>query len=127
MIFDGRFKYVHAEKFRPMLYDLQEDPNELTDLGADPAYADVCSRLHESLFEWARKPRQRSTVADGTIESVNVQDKIVETGILIGFWDEDELEHALRHELGPRMSNANPLVAPTLNRLLRRKSKVDKT
>jgi len=95
MIFDGRYKYVHAEKFRPMLFDLQEDPNELTDLGGDPAYTDECARLHEALFEWARKPRQRSTVADGTIESVNVQDKIVETGILIGFWDEAELEHAL--------------------------------
>lgn len=125
MVFDGRYKYIHAEHFRPMLYDLQEDPNELSDLGADPAYSDVRARLHEALFEWARKPRQRSTIADGTIEATNIQDKIVEAGILIGFWDEAELEHALRHEMGPRMSNANPLVGPTLNTLLRRTPKKD--
>ncbi len=126
MVFDGRYKYIHAERFRPMLYDLEEDPNELNDLGADPAYHDVCERLHEALFEWARKPRQRSTISDGIIESTNVQDKIIETGILIGFWDEVELEQAITNELGPRMSNANPLVATTLNTLLRRTPKDDK-
>jgi len=62
-VFDGRYKYVHAEHFPPMLFDLQEDPKELRDLGADPAYKDVCVQLHEALFEWARKPRQRSTIA----------------------------------------------------------------
>jgi arylsulfatase A-like enzyme len=126
MVFDGRYKYIHAERYRPMLFDLQEDPNELIDLGDDSAHADVCARLHETLFEWARKPRQRSTVSDGLIESTNVQDKIVESGILIGFWDEAELEHALRNEFGPRMSNTNPLVAPTLKKLLRREQKDDK-
>lgn len=127
MIFDGRYKYIHAEHFRPMLYDLEQDPNELNEIGDDPAYNDICDRLHEALFEWARKPRQRVTVSDGLIESVNVQDKIVEAGILIGFWDEAELEYALRHELGPRMSNSNPLVASTFNKLLRRTSKDSKT
>ena len=92
MVFDGRFKYVHCERFRPMLYDLQEDPNELQDLGADSNYADVCARLHEALFEWARTPRQRTTISDGLIESTNITDKITEAGILIGFWDEAELE-----------------------------------
>ena len=126
MVFDGRFKYVHCERFRPMLYDLQEDPNELQDLGADSNYADVCARLHEALFEWARTPRQRSTISDGLIESTNITDKITEAGILIGFWDEAELEEALVNEMGPRMSNANPIVAPTLNKLLRRTQTDDK-
>ena len=126
MVFDGRFKYVHCERFRPMLYDLQDDPNELQDLGADSNYADVCARLHETLFEWARTPRQRSTISDGLIESTNITDKITEAGILIGFWDETELEDALVNEMGPRMSNANPIVAPTLNKLLRRTQTDDK-
>ncbi len=126
MVFDGRFKYVHCERFRPMLYDLQDDPNELQDLGADSNYADVRARLHEALFEWARTPRQRSTISDGLIESTNITDKITEAGILIGFWDETELEDALVNEMGPRMSNANPIVAPTLNKLLRRTQTDDK-
>ena len=120
MIFDGRYKYVHAENFRPMLFDLETDPQELIDLGAEPAFADTRARLHEALFEWARKPRQRITIADGTIEATNIQDKITEAGIRIGYWDEAELEHALKHEMGLRMSNSNPLVAPTFNKLLRR-------
>jgi len=35
MVFDGRWKYIHASGFRPMLYDLESDPQELTDRGAD--------------------------------------------------------------------------------------------
>jgi len=72
------------------------------------------------LFEWARKPRQRSTVADGAIEGTDIQDRIGEAGILIGYWDEAELEDAIRTKWGPRLANANPLVASTLNTLLRR-------
>jgi len=35
MVFDGRWKYVHVESMRPMLFDLFNDPNELNDLGND--------------------------------------------------------------------------------------------
>ena len=34
MCVDARWKYVHCEGFRPMLFDLLEDPDELCDLGA---------------------------------------------------------------------------------------------
>jgi len=123
MIYDGRYKYIHAEHFRAMLFDLLEDPKELKDLGDDPAYADICSHMHEQLFEWARKPRQRTTISDGLIESTKIHERITEAGILIGFWDEKELEDSLRNEYGTRMSNTNPLIAPTLNKLLRRENK----
>ena len=36
MVFDGHWKYVHATGFRPMLFDLERDPREFHDLGADP-------------------------------------------------------------------------------------------
>jgi hypothetical protein len=86
MIFDGRWKYVLFEGFRPMLFDLQEDPREFVDLGASPAHEAERRRMHELLFEWARRPRHRVTVADRAIESVEVQPRITEGGILIGYW-----------------------------------------
>lgn len=39
MAFDGRWKYVHAPGFRPMLFDLENDPQECIDRGVDPACA----------------------------------------------------------------------------------------
>ena len=41
MVFDGRWKYIHASGFRPMLYDLHGDPQEFDDRGGDPSCADV--------------------------------------------------------------------------------------
>ncbi|WP_399697228.1 sulfatase-like hydrolase/transferase [Xenophilus sp.] len=118
MIFDGRWKYVLFEHFRPMLFDLAADPNEFEDLGASgaPEHVAARARLHEALFRWARAPRQRTTVADGTIESVEVQPRITEGGILIGYWDEQDLADARRH-FKPRFASTNPLVKSTLDRL----------
>jgi arylsulfatase A-like enzyme len=116
MVRDERWKYVLAEGYRPMLYDLQEDPNEFVDLGASPAHEAVRKRMEELLFRWARQPRQRATVADGTIESIEVQPRISEGGILIGYWDEADLARA-RQTFKPRFASSNPLVKPTLDRL----------
>ena len=118
MIFDGRWKYVHIEHHRPMLFDLQQDPNEFEDLGASaqPEHVQARARLHEALFKWARQPRQRVTIADGTIESTEVQARITEGGILIGYWDEEDLAEARQH-FKPRFASHNPLVKPTLDRL----------
>jgi choline-sulfatase len=35
----GDFKYIHYVKYRPQLFDLVRDPEEATDLAADPRYA----------------------------------------------------------------------------------------
>ena len=125
MIFDGRWKYVLVENHRPMLYDLQTDPNEFDDLGASDAreHIEARARLHEALFRWARQPRQRVTIADGTIESVEVQPRISEGGILIGYWDEADLAEA-RKSFKPRFASTNPLVKPTLDRLVNPKGMI---
>ncbi len=89
MAADKRWKYVLAEGFRPMLYDLQEDPNEFTDLGADPAHADRRARMHEQIFAWARRHHNRVTIADAAIEDRAGSE--ADLGILIGYWNEEEL------------------------------------
>ncbi|TNC51862.1 choline-sulfatase [Rubellimicrobium rubrum] len=42
---DGRWKYVRCALDPEMLFDLDADPNELTDLAGDPAQAEVLGRL----------------------------------------------------------------------------------
>jgi len=118
MAFDGRWKYVLCEGYRPMLFDLQNDPNELNDLGAStqPEHLEQMARLHEALFRWARRPRQRVTVSDELIENTEVQARIAENGILIGYADEEDLI-AQRQLFKPRYASHNPVVKEALDRL----------
>lgn len=42
---DGRFKLTLCEKDPPMLFDLEADPKELTNLAGDTGYADILAKL----------------------------------------------------------------------------------
>src|SRR5436309_234472 len=87
MAFDGRWKYIHAFGFRPMLYDLLEDPNELIDRGEDPSCADVIARLQLALFDWALHPKGHITTSNEKIAAYANQQLQLKAGILIGIWD----------------------------------------
>jgi len=95
MVFDGRFKYIHADGFAPMLYDLHRDPDEFHDLGQDPAHAETRARLYEALAKWSRTTRTQTTVPDAAITASDAAaqryDLNLEAGIVIGYWDEAEL------------------------------------
>lgn len=95
MAFDGRWKYVHAPGFRPMLFDLENDPQEFTDRGTDPACAAVRERMRENLLDWALKDHNRITMSDARIEGYDSGWQL-RGGILIGYWDEAELAEARR-------------------------------
>lgn len=45
MLRSGRWKHVHIEGHRPMLFDLEADPDEQRDLGESPAHADLRAAL----------------------------------------------------------------------------------
>ncbi len=92
MVFDGRWKYIHANGFRPMLYDLETDPDEFHDLGADPAFEIERGRMSKLLLDWALCDHNRITTSDARIENY-VQ---INSGILIGYWDEEEVDAARR-------------------------------
>ena len=52
MLRDGRWKYLHYVNYRPQLYDLEADPEELRDLAGEPAHAHVFEACRTRLFEF---------------------------------------------------------------------------
>lgn len=90
MVFDGRWKYIHAETMRPMLFDLETDPDELNDLGGYKEHAGQIERLRDWHFEWSRRHHNRITRSAETIEAM--ADAREPPGILIAYKDRKELE-----------------------------------
>ncbi len=90
MVYDGRWKYIHAEAMRPMLFDLETDPGEVNDLGGDPAFADQIERLSALHFEWARRHHNRITLGAEAVEAMT--DAREPPGILIAYWNQEDLE-----------------------------------
>jgi arylsulfatase A-like enzyme len=99
MACDKRWKYVHCEGFRPMLFDLEHDPQELDDLGDDPAHADVRARMHEAIFAWARQHHNRITLTPQEIERRSGREP---PGILIGVWDEADFQRIFNKPFSQR-------------------------
>ena len=102
MIFDGRWKYIHAEGFHPLLFDLETDPGELVDLGTDPEHEEKRTELHEALFAWARRHHTRITRTPEQIDRMAAGRE--PPGILIGYWDEDEIRESGRKSNHPPVS-----------------------
>ena len=91
MIADKRWKFMHADGgFRPMLFDLENDPDELNDLGDSDEHVDILSLMYERLSQWARRPSQRTTTSDETIHNMRGDSR--RKGILLGTVDGRELE-----------------------------------
>ncbi len=93
MVSDKRWKYIHAIGFRPMLFDLANDPNEFRDLGDDPAYEAERNRLAAALNNWGLRLSQRTTKSESEI--LRGRGKSMRKGILIGVWDEKEISDEL--------------------------------
>jgi choline-sulfatase len=50
MIRHGKWKYVHYVAYPPQLFDLERDPEELTDLAGDPQQSEVLRQCRERLY-----------------------------------------------------------------------------
>ena len=71
MVFDGRYKLMHAEGgFRPMLFDLETDPDELVDLGQSETHKSDIDRLYTYLAQWGRRLSQRVTRSEDDIKAM---------------------------------------------------------
>ena len=93
MVTDERWKFIHAEGgFRPMLFDLQNDPDEFNDLGDSAEHAEIIALMYDRLGKWGRRMSQRVTVSDDQINAARTGGKQV--GILIGVYEPDEVPPA---------------------------------
>jgi arylsulfatase A-like enzyme len=84
MVRTHTWKYVHWEGFRPQLFDLDADPQELLDLGAEARHDAVRSAMRERLFDWMSTGKRRTTVSDEVVASRT--DAHRAHGIHIGIW-----------------------------------------
>ena len=99
MIFDGRWKLVWVEGHRPMLYDLETDPDEFHDLGDSPAHQPQVKRLTRLMFQWTRRQHNRVTISDERIDQVLSKDDAA-YGVYLGFWDEAERDDWIAKNAG---------------------------
>ncbi|MCB1364193.1 MAG: sulfatase-like hydrolase/transferase [Rhodobacteraceae bacterium] len=89
MIADKTWKLIHCEGgFRPLLFDLVNDPGELTDLGASAEHEDTIAHLYDRLFAWARRPSQRTTRSERQL--LDMRTKSRGRGVVIGIYDEND-------------------------------------
>ena len=84
MIRTEDWKYIIYEGFRPQLFDMKNDPNELVDLGNDPGCEDTRRELDGRIFEWMRKRKLRTTLSNR--EVANRTGTAKERGYLFGVW-----------------------------------------
>lgn len=94
MVFDGRWKLIHAEGgMPPLLFDLAEDPSEFRDLGTSPEYQAVRARLYDKLGAWARRLSQRTAISHTEVDAMS--GKAIRQGILLGLYDGSEVPEEL--------------------------------
>ncbi|MEJ5216662.1 sulfatase-like hydrolase/transferase [Cognatishimia sp. D5M38] len=101
MVFDGRFKLIHAEGgFRPMLFDLETDPEEFHDLAKTDAHQAEIDRLYGYLAQWGRRLSQRVTKSEDDIKAM--RGKSGRRGILPFLYDGSEVpEEWIQKYVGP--------------------------
>ncbi len=106
MVVTERWKFIHAEGFRPMLFDLENDPQELNDLGADPDHADIRATLFGYLNDWARRLSQRTTMSPADVDAE--RDRSLTKGILLGAWDENDAPETATRSYAPKSAPRGP-------------------
>ncbi len=85
MLRDARWKYVHwTSGHRPQLFDLQADPAEFHDLGADLALEGVRTAAREKLLAWFTRLKRRTTLTWAEAELRTDRHKAA--GVFYGEW-----------------------------------------
>lgn len=79
-----QWKYVYVDGFRPLLYDLKNDPDEFEDLGDDPRFEAVRAEFEAKLFKWLIQRKTFTSTSDEFVANW-LKDPRFST-MLIGEW-----------------------------------------
>lgn len=106
MVVTKDWKYIYAPGFPPVLFDLVEDPTELTDLGQSDDHAAIRQEMFNRLAIWSLQYRQRVACTEERARHMSgIEEKM---GVLIGYWNEDDAAH-----LDPKTVPRHPSATPT--------------
>lgn len=101
-----KWKLVHCENgHRPMLFDLENDPNELNDLGGSAEHTDIIDEMYALMFEWTRRPAQRTSLSKEELLDLRTSNK--GKGIILGVWDENDMPEADSSKVRNRKARAH--------------------
>ncbi|MCB4820438.1 sulfatase-like hydrolase/transferase [Roseicella aerolata] len=85
MVRTARWKYVHwTDGYRPQLFDLQQDPEEFHDLGADRTLVGVRDAMRHRLLTWFTRLKSRTTIT--WAEAEQRTDSHKKAGVFYGEW-----------------------------------------
>ena len=85
MVRDARHKLIVWEGYADQLFDLQDDPDELHDRGADAALEPVRRRLRDGLLQWMLERKRRASETHPQVEArTHAHERLM--NILIGRW-----------------------------------------
>jgi len=85
MVRTQRWKLVDYQGFEPQLFDLQEDPDELTDQGQSAEHASLRADLKDLIHQWRSKLRIRTSMSDAQAEQLAARRNAMKD-IVIGQW-----------------------------------------
>ena len=85
MVRNQRWKFIYHHQFSAQLFDLDNDPQELVDLGDDPQHAAQREVMFGHLFHWQQSLKRRIGLAyDVALGQGPTKDE--QWGIIIGRW-----------------------------------------
>lgn len=85
MLFDGRWKCILWDGFRPQLYDLQENPDETIDFHDHAGAGAVIQRFRDLHLGWLQARKTTVTLPDDSMV-ISERDILPRYGIEIGSW-----------------------------------------
>ncbi|OED39965.1 phosphonate monoester hydrolase [Chromatiales bacterium (ex Bugula neritina AB1)] len=104
MVATKQWKLIHFEGgFDPMLFDLLNDPDELTDLGTSELHAGTLTMMYQHLAVWARRASQRTTVSAEQLAAMRGKSRA--QGVFIGVVSSDDVSDDIAQKYINRMAD----------------------